>query len=81
MVSGPVSGQDKLEECLLMHFSYRMPESNFIFPCVGLMIFSRLNKILLWQQEIGGTFESRAVLIETVVVLPEKERQHLFCWV
>lgn len=66
-------------ECLLKHFSHKMPESNFIFLCVGLMISSRLNKILLWQKEIGGTFESRAVVIETVVVIPEKERQHLFC--
>lgn len=46
----PVSGQDRLEECLLMHFSHKMPESNFIFPCVGLMVSSRLNKILLWQR-------------------------------
>lgn len=61
-----------------MHFSQKMPETNFIFPYVGLMIFSRLNKTLLWRKEIGRTFESRAVVIETVVI-PEMERQHFFC--
>lgn len=47
MVFAPISSQDKLAECYLMHFSHKMPESDFIFLCVDLIISSKLHKILL----------------------------------